>query len=85
MVRALASRCPWVNFWTLHLIWVQFVGSLLSPRGFSLVTSVFPSTQAKNPTFLNSNSIENPMVTVLSAIGSEVLPSLNKVELLYVI
>ena len=40
---------PRIDSRIVHRMWVEFVGSLLSPRGFSPGPPVFPSSQ--KPTF----------------------------------
>ena len=47
MVRALASQQMWPGFdsWTRRHMWVEFVASLLSPRGFSPGSPGFLSLQ----------------------------------------
>ena len=56
---------------------------VLALRGFSPGSPVFPSPQ--KPTFPNSNSIRNPRATGLSVPDCCVSPSLNKVDLLFII
>ena len=69
---------------TRRHIWVEFVvGSLLCSEGFSPCSPVFLPPQKS--TFLNSNSIGNSRDTGLSIEDCYVLPSLNKVNLFYLV
>jgi len=56
---------------------------IFAPRGFSPGTAVFPSPQ--KPTFSNSNSIQKPRATGLSVPDCCVSPSLNKVDLFFIL
>ena len=80
----LPPMCPGFDSRTRCHMWVEFVvGSHPSSEGFSPGSPVFLPPQKS--TFLNSNSIGNSRATGLSVVDCNVLPSLNKVNLLFIL
>jgi len=78
----LPPMCPAFDSWTWHHMWVEFVvGSRPSSGGFSLGCPIFLPPQKS--TFLNSNSMGNSRAMGLSIEDCYMLPSLNKVNLIY--